>query len=109
MSDVIDAVKEELASGFPSVDPATVADIASEFLAILENCADSDTKALFRDLTACEADGCLHVTALAQEYDGKRLCPACHRAQRMADREQRRIEATHGPEVPAGVRVRRAW
>lgn len=103
MTHVVDAVKDELAAGFPSVDPATVADIASEFLAILENCADAETKALFRNLVACEGEGCLRVTTFA--WDG--LCTACHRAQRLAERDAAAIEATHGPELPAGVRVRR--
>ena len=103
MSDVIDAVKDELAAGFPSVSPEMVADIASEFLAILENCADAETKALFRDLVACKGEGCLRVTAFA--WDG--LCSACHRARRRAQLDAAGIEATHGPELPAGVRARR--
>lgn len=99
MSDVVDSVAMELVMGFPSVDPATVKQIASEFLAILGARADRDTRAALEALTACEDDGCITITALAREHDGRQKCPVCYRASKREERDAERIAATHGPEM----------
>lgn len=107
MSDVIEAVLDEVADA-AGVSGYAAREVISHFLAIAMHAADEDTRAMLDALTACEGDRCLHVTSLAREHDGRKLCPACHRAQRMAEREDERMRATHGPEFPASVRVRRA-
>ena len=98
MSDVIDALKEEVAEA-AGVTEVVAAEVISQFLAIAQSAADPDTRAALEALTACEAPKCLHITALGRDHDGVTLCPGCARARRLEAREAERIAATHGPEM----------